>query len=57
MRNKLRIVKDTVDSRVYKMASREGVVGCPICPPHRGCNRLRWGQIKNWKRFRKTQWR
>ena len=31
------------------------VRGCGNCAAHRGCNRLSFGQERNWKRFRRTQ--
>jgi hypothetical protein len=58
MRNKLIVMKNTIDSRVYKMTSREGILGCPICSPHRGCNRRRKSDLSDcWKRYRKSQWK
>lgn len=57
MRNKKRVLENTTDSRVYKLTAREGVMSCPICPPHRGCNRDYFGVERNWKKFRKTQYK
>ena len=47
----------TNNSKEYKMAKREMTLGCPICPPNKGCNRNRDNDYKCWKRYRKTQWR
>lgn len=47
----------TTNSRVYNMAVNEMVSGCPICAPHRGCNRNRDDDDKSWKNYRDTQWR
>lgn len=46
----------TTNSRVYNMAVNEMVSGCPICAPHRGCNRNRDIEA-SWKNYRDTQWR
>lgn len=58
---KRRKVKKTVqltdNSREYKMTKRkDNTLHCSICPPHRGCNR-NWNLDRNWKKYRKTQWR
>lgn len=60
MINKVKIKADrTVNSREYKMLQRAQVLGCPICGPNSGCNSSsRRGFLdRNWKRFRKTQWK
>ena len=56
MRNRKRNAKNTDDSRVYKMTMRDVHLGCPICPPNKGCNRNRYN-TDNWKEHRKNQWR
>lgn len=49
----------TNNSREYKMTKRRLDLGCPLCPPNKGCNR----RYKNgsgyrcWKRYRKNQWK
>ncbi len=55
MREK-KLIKDTMNSQVYKKALRQNM-GCPICPPNRGCNRNRDNDNRNWKRWRGTQWK
>jgi hypothetical protein len=57
MRRFKKLMKDTDNSRVYKMAKREGDVGCPLCAPHKGCNKYKFGFNNNWKEHRKTQWK
>ena len=60
---KLKEIMDfTTDSRVYKIAKRlqlesyEGI--CSRCHPNRGCNARRSRLIKkNWKEFRRTQYK
>ena len=47
----------TDNSKEYKMTKRRMDLGCPICGPNRGCNRNRDNDFRNWKRYRKTQWR
>ena len=48
----------TNNSNEYKNAKRQlDKIGCPVCPPNRGCNRNRDNDYKSWKRYRKTQWR
>lgn len=57
-RGKLRALKKTTtDSRSYKLAHNNLVSGCPICAPHRGCNKWKAGRQRNWKKFRKTKWK
>jgi hypothetical protein len=55
-------LKTTTNSRVYKILKRkmldnyEGL--CPICGPHSGCNFFKKHRgHKNWKEYRKTQWK
>jgi len=57
MKNCKKILKSTVDNRVYKSTLNKKVLDCPICSPHRGCNRLRKKDNNSWKSYRKTQWR
>lgn len=51
----------TTNSRIYKLLFRKYLLNvdglCPICPPHRGCNYRRKKHQKNWKYFRKKQWK
>lgn len=51
------VIKHTKNSRVYKMTVREETLGCPICRPHRGCNRNRNSDNRSWKTYRNTQWK
>lgn len=55
-------LKKETNRRVYKIMYRQYLnkyIGlCPICSPHGGCNF--WNKFKgnrNWKRYRKTQWK
>ena len=57
MRNRKRNSKHTDNSRVYKMTMRDIHLGCPICPPNKGCNTNRDNEFRNWKRWRKSQWK
>lgn len=50
-------MEKTTNSRVYNMAVNELVSSCPICAPHRGCNRDRGNNDDSWKSYRKTQWK
>lgn len=50
-------MKKTTNSRVYNIAVNEMVSKCPICAPHRGCNRNRDDNDKSWKNYRDTQWK
>lgn len=44
------------NSMVYKRA-RWGKLGkCPMCKPHRGCNRC-FKKHRSWKKFRKNQYK
>lgn len=52
-----RDIDSTENSRVYRLLQRENVYGCPICAPHKGCNASNKYEVRNWKKFRKTQWK
>lgn len=55
---KFKELRETNHSRVYKMIERSFVLGCPICGPNTGCNSNNKNYtLKNWKKFRKTQWK
>lgn len=56
MENK-KIVDNTTNSRVYKMAKNPLISGCPICSPHKGCNRRKRKIDHSWKNYRKTKWK
>jgi hypothetical protein len=55
--NVTKIVEETTDSRTYKLALRSKVLGCPICGPNSGCNSRGKDHQRNWKKFRKTQYK
>jgi hypothetical protein len=55
MRNK-KTIKNTMNSQVYKMAIKSNL-GCPICPPNKGCNRYKNTDLKSWKNYRGNQWK
>lgn len=55
MRNK-NILKNTINSQVYKKTFRINM-GCPICEPNKGCNQNRDNNYRNWKTWRKNQWK
>jgi hypothetical protein len=50
-------LKTTTHSRTYKMYQRAQVLGCPICGPNSGCNRYSKYKDRNWKKYRKTQYK
>ena len=47
----------TTHSRTYKMYQRAQVLGCPVCGPNSGCNGNFRYEERNWKSFRKTQYK
>ena len=51
-----KIVETTSNSKEYKRLRGITNSGCPICAPHRGCNRNR-NVSKSWKSYRKTKWK
>lgn len=58
MKRAKKLMNETDNSRVYKMAKREvDLIKCPICPPGKGCNRNRTHEYMGWKYWRKTQWK
>jgi hypothetical protein len=56
-----KVISTTNNSRIYKLLKREKLYSwegkCFYCPPHGGCNRKNREQIKNWKKYRKTQYK
>lgn len=44
-------------SRVYKIILFYNVSGCPLCPPHKGCNRIKRKSNRSWKNFRQKQYK
>lgn len=56
MHQRKRIKKITSNNKEFKASLYYGEI-CPICKPNRGCNRRSKGHDRNWKRFRKTQWK
>jgi len=52
------LMEITEDSREYKMAMRDILTNCPLCKPHRGCNRKHHREDwRSWKNYRKTQYK
>jgi hypothetical protein len=55
------LMKNTDNRTIYKrvrwyvLSIEEGY--CAWCKPHRGCNSKRDRMIRNWKRYRKTQYK
>lgn len=55
------LLKTTTNSNVYNRAYRHyleyahGI--CSRCPPRKGCNWGRRNRDRNWKNFRKTQYK
>lgn len=47
----------TSNSQVYKKLRNAIYSGCPVCSPHKGCNRMGRYRPRSWKDYRKTQWR
>jgi len=59
---KTKIYKETTNSRVYKYVRLESLslLKCPMCGPHKGCNRLsRRKSRRSWKDTtkRRSQWK
>jgi hypothetical protein len=53
-----RVKDENTNSRVYKMTKIIKVLKCNFCPPNKGCNGLsKYDNNRNWKEYRKTQWR
>lgn len=57
MRKIEKVKEITTCGRVYRRAHLERHKKCPICKPHRGCNR-KWYFSNNWKdqNKKKKQW-
>lgn len=54
---KIKELKVTTNSTVYKRCRNSFISGCPICAPHKGCNRMYNSNIRTWKEYRKTQYK
>jgi len=57
-----RIVDTTDNNRVYKIAlkhyrAHQCKISCDICPYHGGENFHYWFRQRNWKNYRKTQYK
>ena len=53
-----RTIDETTNSRTYKRLRNAIYSGCPLCSPHKGCNRWTFKRdIRSWKEYRKTQWK
>jgi hypothetical protein len=55
-------LKTTTNRKVYKMLHRKELYDeqglCHYCGPHSGCNsNFRPSSNRNWKMYRKTQWK
>jgi hypothetical protein len=55
-------LKTTANRRVYKLLKRKLLYDeqglCHYCGPHSGCNSMfKAKDRKNWKLYRKTQWK
>ncbi len=50
-------IKITNNRSVYNKCYRNLYTYCPICAFNRGCNRDRKNRSKNWKEYRKTQYK
>lgn len=52
--------KTTTNRRVYRndRIQRLHLTSCPICGPHKGCNRLKWRTSRSWKdqSSKRKQW-
>lgn len=57
MKKAKKTMGSTDSGRVYRMAKRETLDCCPICAPHKGCNQWKAKRQRNWKKYRKTQWK
>lgn len=50
-------LQQTTNSTVFGRIHRELVSKCPMCSPHKGCNRRRRSTPRNWKSQRLTKWK
>lgn len=51
------IINQTKDRREYNLLIRHYNLYCSYCPPNKGCNLRIKRMQRNWKKFRKTQWK
>lgn len=50
--------KNILSNKEYTIRLMNSLRLC--CPPHQGCNRVnrnRWTPYRNWKKYRKHQWK
>ena len=50
-------LSETTNSRTYKINLRNFGRGCNISGPRSGCNAVASKEDRNWKQFRKTQYK
>ena len=57
MKNRFTELRITTNSKVFKCLYYRDKLSCPICPPNKGCNYKHYRKPRNWKGFRKKQWK
>ena len=57
MKKKNELLKTEISSSVYKKIKGNIVSVCGWCMPNKGCNKWHKKNSKNWKSYRKTQWK
>lgn len=50
-------LSETTNSRTYRLTELNYKRGCVFCGPHSGCNAVAKKEDRNWKKFRKTQYK
>lgn len=54
---RISVYRGATDSRTYRMIRRRYTLGCDICPPHRKENWRHNHADRNWKSYRRTQYK
>ena len=54
---KIKSLNDETNSTVYRRKRNFIFSLCPMCRPHKGCNKWRKNFDRNWKNYRKNQWK
>lgn len=57
LRKRVKSLKEETNSTIYRRIRNSIFSGCPMCSPHKGCNKWKSGFEKNWKKYRKNQWK
>lgn len=57
MKSRFNEERETNNRTVFKRLYLRSKIDCHLCQPNQGCNRRHKKLQRNWKKFRKKQWK